>query len=86
MTNIKLIIKLYLELLILSNDWKSFIDLNLWYWGLPCSRSDIKESLANAYSNYYSEISKQQNCLELYNVLKVRFKKFVDGIKNGGIS
>ena len=80
------IIKLYLELLILSNDWESFIDLNLWYWGVPCSRSDIKESLANACSNYYSEISKQQNCLELYNVLKARFKKFVDGIMNGGIS
>jgi hypothetical protein len=74
------IIKLYLELLTVSNDWKSFLDLAAWYFSLPYSRADIKESMANIISLHYSQITKQENFLELYNALKTRFTRRVNGM------
>ena len=77
------IVKLYLELLLLANDWKSLIEFAVWYFSLPSTNSEIIKLFSDTISTYYSSIIKQHNCPELYNALKTRLERRVDGIMDG---
>lgn len=71
---------LYIELLIKTNDWQSFVMFSKWYISLPSSFNMTRELISKTISTYYSDISKQPDYPELYEVFKTKFTKKVQNL------